>query len=102
VGRYSDDDEPLSFNYPWAAFALAGWGLAYFWLSVSVEWPEDCRPSARGVAGLVSEYLCGPALLGAGPDEQALFFVLWSFPATLIFIIVWFKFFRRGAGEDLG
>ena len=100
MGRYSDDKKPVSFDYPWLVVALVGWGLAYFWLSVSVDWPEECTPSGRRGAGLISEYLCSPALLDGGRAELALFFVLWSFPATLILAVVWFKFFRRSAGEE--
>jgi hypothetical protein len=102
VGRYWDDDEPLSFTHPWLAFAFVGWALAYFWLSVSVDWPEECKPSGRRVAGIISEYFCSPVLMEAGPTELALFCVLWGFPATLILAAVWFRFFRRNTREEPG
>jgi hypothetical protein len=99
VDRYIDD-EPLSFKGSWIVAAFIGWALAYFWLSVSAAWPEDCRPSGRRGAGLVSEYLCSPRLLEGGATERALFVVLWGFPVALVVISVWFIPVRKGDVDE--
>ncbi|NBC88423.1 MAG: hypothetical protein GVX90_02810, partial [Alphaproteobacteria bacterium] len=49
MGRYGGDySEPIN---PWLAVVLVSYAIAYFLLSVSVEWPEPCDiPSGRGTA----------------------------------------------------
>jgi len=98
MGRYGEGySEPIN---PWLALVLVSYALAYFLLSVSVEWPESCDiPSGRGTAftGLIAQYAC-TELLEGGLAEKLLFVLLWSFPAWLVPLGIRYRL-KKARGE---
>lgn len=79
MGRYGGDySEPIN---PWLAVVLVSYGIAYFLVSFSVEWPEPCDiSSGRGATftRLDAQHAC-TGLLEGGLAERMLFFLLWTF-----------------------
>lgn len=102
MGRYGGEySEPIN---PWIAILLASYGVAYFLLSFSVEWPEACdipTGARRALSGLVAQFACVELVKG-GLAEKLLFSLLWSFPALLVALGIGYRLkkARRPAGES--